>query len=153
GSPPCRSSARRCRWRPPTRSSTRTASSSTPASQGASTSTCRRSRRSSTSMADRSVDKKLAAIKTASEAELATALRSPAGVLVAAAVRRVGGERLDKLVPELAPAFERMSDAKRDPGCRAKVAIARALHELDHWEDRVFVAGLTIVQREGWGAE
>ena len=97
------------------------------------------------------LDKRLAAVKTASVDELASALRSATGVLVAAAARRVADERIDALVPELAPAFAQLGDAKRDPGCRGKIAIARALHELDHWDDRVFVAGLTIVQREGWG--
>jgi hypothetical protein len=40
---------------------------------------------------------------------------------------------------------------QRDPSCRGKIAIARALHEIDHWEDRVLVAGLSIEQKEGWG--
>jgi HEAT repeat protein len=58
-------------------------------------------------------------------------------------------------VPELAPAFERLREdaVKRDPGCRGKLAIARALHALDHWEDRVLVAGLSHEQREGWGQD
>ena len=42
------------------------------------------------------------------------------------------------------------NDAKKDPGCRGKIAIARALHALDDWEERVFVSGLTIVQLEGF---
>jgi hypothetical protein len=87
--------------------------------------------------------------------KLRTALRGTTGVLVAAAARRVEEDRLDALVPELAPAFERLREdaVKRDPGCRGKLAIARALHALDHWEDRVFVAGLTHEQREGWGQD
>lgn len=91
----------------------------------------------------------------ASLAKLRTALQAPAGVLVAAAASLIEEHRLEALVPELAPAFEQLCEqpVKRDPGCRGKLAIARALHALDHWDDRVFVAGLTYVQQEGWGAE
>lgn len=91
----------------------------------------------------------------ASLGKLRTALQAPAGVLVAAAASLVEEHRLEALVPELAPAFEQLCEqaVKRDPGCRGKLAIARALHALDHWDDRVFVAGLTYVQQEGWGAE
>lgn len=87
--------------------------------------------------------------------KLRTALRGTTGFLVAAAAKRAEDDRLEALVPELAPAFERLREdaVKRDPGCRGKLAIARALHALDHWEDRVFVAGLTHEQREGWGQE
>ncbi len=87
--------------------------------------------------------------------QLRTALRATSGFLVAAAAQRVADDRLEALVPELAPAFERLREeaVKRDPGCRGKLAIARALHALDHWEDRVFAAGLTCEQREGWGQE
>lgn len=87
--------------------------------------------------------------------KLRTALGGTTGFVVAAAARRVEDDRLEALVPELAPAFERLREdaVKRDPGCRGKLAIVRALHALDHWEDRVFVAGLTCEQREGWGQE
>jgi hypothetical protein len=87
--------------------------------------------------------------------KLRTALASSIGFLVAAAANLVGEHRLEPVVPELAPAFARLCEdaVKRDPGCRGKLAIARALHALDHWEDDVFVAGLTYEQREGWGQE
>lgn len=87
--------------------------------------------------------------------KLRAALRGTSGLLIAAAAGRVEIDRLEALVPELAPAFERLREdaVKRDPGCRGKLAIARALHALDHWEDRVFVAGLRHEQREGWGQE
>src|SRR5215212_11967673 len=88
--------------------------------------------------------------------ELREALRSTTGILVAAAAKLVAEHRLEALIPELLPAFERLIEEppiKRDPGCRGKIAIARALHALDHWEDRVLVAGLTIVQLEGWGVQ
>jgi len=88
-------------------------------------------------------------------AKLRTALQSSSGFLVAAAANLVGEHRVEPAVPELAPAFERLCEdaVKRDPGCRGKLAIARALHALDHWDDRVFVAGLAHVQPEGWGQE
>ena len=87
--------------------------------------------------------------------KLRTALRGTTGFLVAAAARLVEDHRLEPLVAELAPAFERLREdaVKRDPGCRGKLAIARALHALDHWDDRVFVAGLSHEQREGWGQD
>ena len=91
----------------------------------------------------------------ASLAKLRAAVASLTGFLVAAAASLVEEHRLEPIVPELAPAFERLCEqpVKRDPGCRGKLAIARALHALDHWDDRVFVAGLTYVQFEGWGPE
>jgi len=97
----------------------------------------------------------LDAAAPASQGKIRAAVASPAGLLVAAAASLVEDHRLEPIVPELAPAFERLCEdpVKRDPGCRGKLAIARALHALDHWEDRVFVAGLTYVQREGWGGD
>lgn len=88
-------------------------------------------------------------------AKLRGAVASTTGPLVAAAASLVEEHRLEPLVPELGPAFERLCEepVKRDPGCRGKLAVARALHALDHWDDRVFVAGLSYVQREGWGGE
>lgn len=86
--------------------------------------------------------------------------RPGAGVVIAAAARRVvelglgDPARAEPLIAELPAAFERLlaaPAAKRDPGCRGKLAIARALHELDRWEDGVFVRGLTVTQPEGYG--
>jgi len=107
----------------------------------------------------RRIEDKLAALKAIDPAapsaagELREALRSENGILIAAAARRVAEHRLTALAPELADAFEALREdpVQRDPGCRGKIAIARALHEIDHWEDRVLVAGLSIEQKEGWG--
>ncbi|HEY0478123.1 MAG TPA: hypothetical protein VGD37_11430 [Kofleriaceae bacterium] len=87
--------------------------------------------------------------------KLRAALRATSGFVVAAAAKLVEDHRLEPLAAELAPAFERLCEdaVKRDPGCRGKLAIARALHALDHWDDRVFAAGLSHVQREGWGQD
>jgi hypothetical protein len=91
----------------------------------------------------------------ASLGKIRAAAQSSIGYLVAAAASLVEDHHLEVVVPELALAFERLCEqpVKRDPGCRGKLAIARALHALDHWDDRVFVAGLTYVQKEGWGPE
>jgi hypothetical protein len=109
----------------------------------------------------RKLEERLAALRAldpgqpAALAELRDALRSASGILIAAAARLVAEHRLEALVPELPDAFEALREdaVQRDPGCRGKIAIARALHELDHWDDRVLVAGLTIEQKEGWGVQ
>jgi HEAT repeat protein len=109
----------------------------------------------------RSVEERLAELRALDPAapgardKLRTALRGTSGFLVAAAAKLVEDHRLEPLVGELAPAFERLREdpVKRDPACRGKLAIARALHALDHWDDAVFVAGLRHEQREGWGQE
>ncbi len=106
----------------------------------------------------RSIESRLAALRALdlssprSRDELRDALASTTGIVVAAAAKRIGEELVDSLVPELVDAFERLchDPVKRDPGCRGKIAIARALHALNSWEERVFVAGLRIVQKEGW---
>jgi hypothetical protein len=109
----------------------------------------------------RTIEQRLAELRAldvaapASRDKLRTALRGTSGFLVAAAAKLVEDHRLELLVAELAPAFERLIEdaVKRDPGCRGKLAIARALHALDHWDDGVFVAGLRHEQLEGWGRE
>ncbi len=87
--------------------------------------------------------------------KLRAALRSTTGFLVAAAAELVAEHHVIGLVGEFGDAFDRLRDdgAKRDPGCRGKIALARALHALDDWDERVFVAGLTARQEEGWGRE
>lgn len=75
------------------------------------------------------------------------------GYVVALAADRIAEGNLHALVPDLAEAFERLctDGVKRDPQCKGKIAIARVLHAMDFWDDRVFVRGLTITQPEGWG--
>lgn len=109
----------------------------------------------------RRIEERLAALKAIDPAApsaleaLREALRSQSGILIAAAARLVAEHRLEALAPELADAFDALREdpVPRDPGCRGKIAIARALHELDHWDDRVLAAGLTIEQKEGWGTQ
>jgi hypothetical protein len=75
--------------------------------------------------------------------QVRAALRSKQGLLIAAAVRHSTDSA------ELPGAFRSLLEdgAKRDPVCRGKVAIVRALHERDEWDD-VFVAGVRCVQKE-----
>jgi hypothetical protein len=118
--------------------------------------------------APRTIDQWLAQLRTLAIEEpaarelLGKALRldrQGAGVVIAAAVKHVielaelDPDGAEPLIAELPAAFERLlaDPTKRDPQCRGKAAIARALHELDRWEERVFVRGLVVVQLEGWG--
>jgi HEAT repeat protein len=58
------------------------------------------------------------------------------------------------IVPDLVEAFRRLvpGGAKQDPGCVAKLAIVKALVELDDPAAEVFFAGTRYVQMEpGWG--
>jgi hypothetical protein len=105
-----------------------------------------------------SLEQQLAALRTLDASApgavevLRGAVRSPDGVVIAAAARVVADDRVVALVDELVPAFERLlqDPVKRDPGCRGKIAIVKAMHALDHWDDRVFVVGLRHTQPEGW---
>lgn len=85
-------------------------------------------------------------------AKLRTALKA-VGLVVAVAADKIAEASIYDLQPELVESFERLGTdgAKRDPQCRGKIAIVKALHALNVWEDDVFVRGLTIEQREGWG--
>ena len=84
------------------------------------------------------------------------ALRSKTGAIVALAARIVAGREMRGLLDELGPAFTRLCErpAERDPGCRGKIAIAKALRALDAWEDEVFVPGVSLAQHEPvWGGK
>jgi len=107
-------------------------------------------------MATRKLEERLAELHrldpaaAGAAAQLRDALRAKTGILVAAAAKIVGEHALVDLAGELAPAYERLVEraVERDPGCRGKVAIARALHALDRWEEAVFAGGVRYVQRE-----
>ncbi|MBA3499113.1 MAG: hypothetical protein M4D80_39030 [Myxococcota bacterium] len=108
-------------------------------------------------MAVRTFEQQLAALRTLDPAaptsadELRKVLRSKRGLLIAVVAKLVEEHRLEALVEDLAACFGTLvaDGAKVDPGCRGKLAIAQALIALEEWDARVFVAGLTIVQREG----
>ena len=87
-------------------------------------------------------------------AELRQALAGRTGLLVAAAARVVGERAVEELVEALPGAFENLLErpVERDPGCRGKVQVARALVQLERWSERVFARGAAHVQREPiWG--
>ena len=99
----------------------------------------------------------LAAMERGGEVDAAAVrdgLEHKTGIVVAGAARVVAARELEALVPAMAPAFARLVErgVERDPSCRGKIAIARALHELDRWDDDVFVPGVRLVQEEPvWG--
>ena len=94
-----------------------------------------------------------------SELGLATlnkVLGSRYGVAVAQAARIVAIAEIYDLIPDLVQAFDRfMVDAQdRDPGCRAKQAIAEALYRLEYREETLFLRGIHHVQWEPvWGGQ
>ncbi len=81
---------------------------------------------------------------------LRKALSSKNNHVVARAAQIVGNYEIEALTIDLAQAFERFMDnpTKRDPGCRAKLAIAESLYRLDYREECVFLTGIHHVQME-----
>ena len=108
-------------------------------------------------MAARTFEQQLATLRALDPAapssadDLRKVLRSKRGLLIAVVAKLVEEHRLEALIEDLAASFGTLVEdgAKLDPGCRGKLAIAQALIALEEWDERVFVAGLTIVQREG----
>jgi len=86
----------------------------------------------------------------ASREALVKGLASPSGVLVEKAATLIGELKLSGFAPDLAAAFERMM-AGQDPGCAAKIAIAKALLDTDAGDvaEPVYRRGLRHRQREG----
>src|SRR5262245_18049802 len=80
-------------------------------------------------------------------AALRDALRSKTGILVATAAAIAAEAELGELTEEMAPAFVRLLERpiERDPGCRGKGAVARALIRLDRWVEEVFARGVRHV--------
>ena len=106
-----------------------------------------------------STEQALAAIKALRDApdqydwkrDLAPFLTHKSNHVIAAAADTVARLEAVTLAPELADAFlELMKDpAKRDPGCKALVAIAKTLAAMDHPAPKVYFAGVRHVQMEG----
>lgn len=82
------------------------------------------------------------------------ALTDPHRLLVARAAELAGDRLIYALEPDLIAAYRRFlkDPAKRDPGCTAKGAIARALVALDSQDPDFYVEGLRYRQPEPvWG--
>jgi hypothetical protein len=86
--------------------------------------------------------------------QLRSALADRECFLVARAAALAGELQLGGLARDLEQALERWMapDARRDPGCRAKVALVRALGELDRHPVEPLSVGMRLVQMEpGFG--
>ena len=83
-------------------------------------------------------------------AQLKTALAHASNIVVADAAQIVSEFEIDSLGEYLAPAFARFMEnpSKRDPQCRAKIALARALYKLHSDAEEVFRGGIRHRQLE-----
>ena len=87
---------------------------------------------------------------------LQSALADPIGLVIAKAADVTAELQLRTLVPDLLNAYERLFEGgpKRDGQCWGKIAIVKALKELDHAESEPFVRALAYQQWEPvWGTE
>lgn len=82
------------------------------------------------------------------------ALADPHYLMIAKAAELAGDRLIDALEPDLIAAFRRLLDdpVKRDPGCTAKGAIARALVAIDAQDADFYIDGIGYRQPEpAWG--
>jgi len=88
---------------------------------------------------------------------LRKALADRVNLVVAKAAAIAGEMPIYDLVPDLVAAFHRLLEddpARRDPQCWGKIAIAKALRDLDHRESAVFLRGARHIQMEPvWGGQ
>jgi HEAT repeat protein len=82
--------------------------------------------------------------------ELAPLLRHKSNHVIAAAANAIGRLQASDLASDLQSAFTLLmkNPAKLDPACKALIAIAKALIEMDVGSAAVYFAGLRHVQRE-----
>lgn len=103
-----------------------------------------------------SVDDELARLKASPEpAVIAAALSSKHARVVAAAAGLVKARTLEGHAAALQAAYQRFLEdpVKRDPGCRAKLAVLEALDFTESMDEQPFVAAASLVQLEpAWGA-
>jgi hypothetical protein len=83
--------------------------------------------------------------------DLAPFLRHKSNHVIAAAAATVERLEATALAPDLVDAFERLmgNPAKLDAGCKALIAIAQALVQMDDSAAKVYFAGIRHVQMEG----
>jgi HEAT repeat protein len=87
---------------------------------------------------------------------LRKALRDRANLVVVEAAKTIAALELVALIPDLLASFARLFDdvLKTDPKCWGKMAIVRALTELDYDQSPPFVRGLSHIQMEPvWGGK
>jgi hypothetical protein len=100
-------------------------------------------------------DEELAGLKANPDAAgVALALRSAHARVVAAAAEQVKSRALDGHTQALQQAYERFlaDPIKRDPGCRAKLAVLEALDYTESMDEVPFVAATSLTQLEpAWG--
>lgn len=87
---------------------------------------------------------------------LRRAIDSKYGVAIAQAARIIGQAEVRSLLPALAAAFARsmVKPQERDPGCRAKQAIAETLYRFEYQDADLYLQGIRHVQWEPiWGGQ
>ena len=91
-----------------------------------------------------------APLSDALKQELCKSLASKVNHIVAKAADITRTKALRDLLPDLASAFGRfmLTPERTDKGCTAKIAIVKALHELDHDDPAIFLTGLRHIQLE-----
>jgi HEAT repeat protein len=110
----------------------------------------------------RSVDAKMTRLRALRDepaspallAELRASIGDKSNFVVAAAAEIVGDRMLAELAPDLVTAFQRflIDPVETDKLCRAKIAIADALHKVEFDAEDLFRTALCFVQMEpGWG--
>jgi HEAT repeat protein len=110
----------------------------------------------------RSTDARLAKLRLLQNAprspsllhDLQIALADSSNLVAAEAATIIGEGRFMELGPDLVAAFERFLDdpVKTDKLCRAKIAIAEALTQIDHADEEILWRGARHVQPEPvWG--
>ncbi len=85
---------------------------------------------------------------------LAAALRDSSNFVVAEAAELIGKGLFSELTPNLVEAFTRFLDKplKKDPQCRAKIALIEALNQLEFTDENFYLRGVHYVQAEPvWG--
>jgi HEAT repeat protein len=84
-------------------------------------------------------------------AELRTSLADASNIVVAEAAKIVGEQKIAALTADMVAAFDRLmvEPEDTDPRCRAKIALAEALNQVECEQPNVFLRGLSHWQEPG----
>lgn len=113
-----------------------------------------RSRQLETVLAQIKVIRRSDALSEEDIAVLRKALNGKQPVAIAPTAKLIVQHQLTQLIPDLKAAFERLliNSANRDPGCKAKWAIANTLYQLEKPDSELFLSGIRHRQPEPvWG--